>query len=233
MIRPLLALVLFALPAAAQAEDRGFIIGSYDNIRIDGPFEVHLTTGKSPSARATGNADALDSLSITVEGDTLVVSLTGGNWSSDSGAMITAPVITLATPNLRNAVVNSGAELTIDAMKGQDIILAINGSGALTVGAIDAQQFTATIVGTGSMTLAGKTDRATFALSGPGSIAGEGLMARDLVVRSDGSGVAHLAARYTADVTTTGLGLVTVAGEPSCTVHAIAGGPVRCGKQAN
>ena len=229
MIRTLIALALFLSPSLAHAADRTFLVGSFSRVRVDGPFAVTLNTGKSPGARASGSLDALDALTIGVDGDTLVVSMGAGNWSSDSGKMITPPAVTLATPSLQAAMINSGATLSVDAMKGQKLTLALNGSGTLTVGAITADQLEATIVGTGRMTLAGKAARARFSVSGPGSVDATNLIASDLVARSDGPGELDLAARYTADITTSGLGPVTVAGSPSCTVHAIAGGPVRCG----
>ncbi|TPG14198.1 DUF2807 domain-containing protein [Sphingomonas koreensis] len=233
MIRIALALALFAIPSLAAAADRSFIVGSFDRVRVDGPFAVTVVTGKSPAARASGSLDALDALTIRVNGDTLLVSMGAGNWTSDSGKMVVPPTITLATPSLRAATINSGATLAIDAMKGQTVSLALNGSGALSVGAIDADQFDATIVGTGRMTLAGKAARGRFTVSGPGSFDAGALIVSDLTARSDGPGELDLAARYTADVTTSGLGLVSVAGAPSCTIHAIAGGPVKCGKQGD
>ena len=68
---------------------------------------------------------------------------------------------------------------------------------------------------------------------GPGNIDARQLMVGDLTARSDGAGEMALAARYTADVTSAGLGMISVAGSPSCTVHALAGGPIRCGTQGD
>lgn len=233
MIRPLIALALLATPSLAHATDRSFIIGSFSKLRVDGPFAVTVTTGKSPGARGSGSLDALDGLTVQVNGDTLVVSMGAGNWSSDAGQMIVPPTVTLTTPTLTAATINAGATLSIDAMQGQAVTLAVNGTGTLDVGRVQADQLAATIVGTGRMTLGGTAAKARFVVSGPGSVAASALVAGDLTARSDGPGEMNLAARYTADITTTGLGPVTVAGAASCTVHAQAGGPVRCGTQAN
>lgn len=233
MIRPLLALALLAAPGIAHAADRSFLVGSFTRVRVDGPFAVTVMTGKSPGAKATGSRNALDALTVRVDGDTAVVTMGAGDWSSDSGQMITPPTVTLSTPMLQAATINAGATLGIDAMKGQRISLSVNGSGSLNVGAITADLLDARIVGTGQMTLAGTAQRAQVIVTGAGSIEATGLVAGDLTARSDGPGRLDLAARYTANITTTGLGPVTVAGSPSCTVRAVAGGPVRCGKQAD
>jgi hypothetical protein len=231
MIRPLLALALLGLPGIAHAADKAFLVGSFTRVRVNGPFRVTIATGKSPGAHASGSLDALHALTLQTDGDTLVVSMGAGNWTTDAGETVTPPTITLTTPTLQSAMINAGATLTVDAMKGQKVSLALNGSGELDVGAITADQLEARIVGTGRMALAGTAQRAQVIVNGPGSVAASDLVAGDLVARSDGPGTLDLAARYTATVTTTGLGAVTVAGSPSCTVHAYAGGPVRCGKQ--
>lgn len=233
MIRPLLALALLGLPGVAHAADRSFMLGSFTRVRVDGPFAVTIRTGKSPSATASGSANALDALTIRTEGDTAVVSMGASDWSSDSGQMLTPPQVTLTTPTLTTATINAGATVTIDAMKGQKVSLAVNGSGALSVRAITADLLDARIVGTGQMTLAGSAQRALVTVSGAGSVAASDLIVNDLTARSDGPGQLDLAARYTANISTTGLGPVTVAGSPSCTVRAAAGGPVKCGKQAH
>jgi len=231
MIRPLLALALLGLPGMAHAADRSFMLGSFTRVRVDGPFAVSIVTGKSPGAHASGSIAALDALTIRADGDTAVVSMGASDWSSDSGQMITPPQVTLTTPTLSAATLNAGATVTIDAMKGQKVSLAVNGSGALSVGSVSADLLDARIVGTGQMTLAGAAQRALVVVSGPGSVAASDLMVNDLTARSDGPGRLDLAARYTATISTTGLGPVTVAGSPSCTVRAAAGGPVKCGTQ--
>jgi len=231
MIRPLLALVLLGLPGAAHAADKTFLVGSFTKVRVNGPFRVTIATGRSPGARASGGLDALNALTLQTDGDTLVVSMGAGNWTTDAGETVTPPAVTLTTPALQSAMINAGAVLSVDAMKGQKVALALNGSGELEVGDITADRLEARIVGTGRMTLAGTAQRAEVIVNGPGSVAAGNLVAGDLVARSDGPGTLDLAARYTVSVTTTGLGAVTVAGSASCTVHAYAGGPVRCGKQ--
>jgi hypothetical protein len=233
MIRLVIAVLLIGLPAAAHAATRNFIIGSFEKVRVNGPFKLTVTTGKPPSGSATGSLDAVEAVTLQINGDTLVVSMGAGSWTSAGGTMIAPPAITVSTPRLQAATINSGAAVTIDAMTGQKVALALNGAGTLDVGAIDADQFEATIVGPGQMTLAGTAAKGRFLVSGPGSVEADRLIVDDLTVRSQGAGALSLAARRTADVTTAGLGMVTVAGSPSCTVHALAGGPIRCGTRGD
>ncbi|QNA85823.1 DUF2807 domain-containing protein [Sphingomonas sp. So64.6b] len=234
MIRHSLAalLVLLSVGAAASADaaERNYSVGSFDRIRIDGPFDVRLDTGKAPGAHADADVRTLDQLVIRVEGTTLIVRIGNEGWGETPGAARKAPIVTLSTPMLRAANVNAGARLTVNGMNGQRIDLSINGSGVLVVSDIAADQLNATVIGTGNITLNGRAAKTRLLTNGSGSIDASALDVSDLVVRLDGTGETRAAARYTASVTTTGLGAVIVTGDPACTVRAIAGGPVTCGK---
>ena len=78
----------------------------------------------------------------------------------------------------------------------------------------------------GAMTLGGTTGRARFLNSGTGAIDAGQLVARDLIVMSQGMGSGAFNARYTADISAMGLGSISVSGTPKCTVRGP--GPVAC-----
>jgi hypothetical protein len=225
-------LALLSLAAPATAAERTFSIGSFDRIRVEGPFEVQLTTGKSPGARAEGAARATEGLDIRVEGTTLIVRAALNGWGEQPVAGSTgAPVIRVSTQAIRSAAVIGGGQLTIDgAIKGQRIDLSLTGSGSLGAAALDADQFNATLLGSGSMKLGGRAAKVRLITSGSGTIDATPLSAGDLILRLEGPGETRATARFTANVTTTGLGAATVFGKPACTVKATAGGPISCGK---
>lgn len=90
MIRPTarLASVLTAvlcLAAPAAAATRSYTVTSFDRVRVDGPYSVQLSTGRSPFARASGSAQALDGLSLRVEGRTLVIRRNTSVWGGYPG----------------------------------------------------------------------------------------------------------------------------------------------------
>ncbi|OYY79536.1 MAG: hypothetical protein B7Y43_00130 [Sphingomonas sp. 28-62-20] len=230
--RAALGVVLLALtpPAAANAAERNYSVSSFDRIRVEGPFDVRLGTNQPPGGHAEADARTLDLLTLQVEGTTLIVRLSSNGWGESPQAARTAPVITLRTPSLRSALVNAGGKLAITPMKGQRLDLAVNGSGAISAAGIDADELYATVIGTGTIKLAGRTARAQLLSNGSGAIAAEALTVNDLIVRLDGTGETHAAARFTAKITTNGLGKVTVDGNPACTVTALAGGPIICGR---
>ncbi|MDY1009122.1 GIN domain-containing protein [Sphingomonas sp. CFBP9019] len=230
MIRFLALLLLFACPVAAAAADRSVSVGSFERVRIDGPFDVRLVTG-SPGAKVSGDPHATEAVEIRVDGATLSVRRSTSRWGERPEAGAQRPVIVmLSTPRLAFASVVAGGRLTIERMKGMRLDLAVSGAGSLAVNDAQADQLNAAVIGTGRMTLAGRSARARLTVSGPGLIDATALAVDDLVVMQDGVGETRASARRTAQVTNGGAGSVTVAGTAACTVRAAATGPVICGR---
>lgn len=228
MIRSLLMLsVLLATPAAAA--ERRHSVGSFDRLRVNGPFEVVHAPG-SPGARVSGDAVAVEQVQIRVEGSTLSVRMGGGGWGERPRAARMTPVlVTLSSPALAYASASAGGRLTIARVRGARFEAALSGSGSIAVAEAAVDDFAATVIGAGSVTVAGRARTARLAASGPGRIDGAGLQANELTVLLDGPGEVRAAARYSAAITNNGLGTVAVSGKPKCTVKARAGGPVTCG----
>ncbi|MES3099825.1 GIN domain-containing protein [Sphingomonas faeni] len=237
-MRYLLAVLLLSSPASGQsvATSRTVSVGSFDRVRVEGPFEVRVTIG-SPRATITGDPSIAESVAVRVDGTTLSVRKGTGGWGeqprgggSSSGRGGAGPIlVTLSTPGLTSASVAAGGRLTIAKMRGMRVDVTVTGNASLALIAADTDQLNATLIGTGQMTLAGRAARARLVTSGPGAIDASGLVVDDLTVHLDGVGETKAAARYTAQVTNSGLGSVTVTGNAKCRVDAAAGGPVVCG----
>ena len=235
-MRYLLApLLLLSSPAFAQgsAASRTVSVGSFDRVRVEGPFEVRVTIG-SPRATITGDSRMTETVAVRVDGTTLSVRKGTGGWGEQPRTRGSAPiVINLSTPGLTSASVAAGGRLTIARMRGMRVDVTVSGNSSMSLAAADTDQLNATLIGTGQMTLAGRAARARLVTSGPGAIDASALAVDDLTVHLDGVGETKATARYTAQVTNSGLGTVTVAGNAKCRVDAAAGGPVVCGKGSN
>ena len=242
MNRLLLLLACLVVAAPVHAAERHYVVTSFDRVRVDGPFEVHLTTREAPAATADGSPRATDRVSIRVEGTTLIVSVGSGGRSEipahgsvqgPGEGKVAAPIIRLSTQGLRGATVVGGGSLMIDgAVAAQRIDLYVTGSGTLAAAALDADQLNATLLGSGTMTLGGRGGRVRLLASGSGMLDAAALRGDDVMVRLDGSGSALATARYTANATSTGAGAVTIYGKPECKVKATVGGPISCGEIA-
>lgn len=231
MIRRCLAVALL-LPAAAQAADRNVGIGSFDRLRITGPFQVTVATGRPPRATVSGDPRTIDDVELAVNGSTLAIRLRPGVQGAPVRNASTAPIVlTLATPGLSTVTVIGGAKVSIGAMKGDRIDASLAGAGSLAIAATDTAQLSATLIGAGSLSIGGgRAARARYVVNGPGGIDAGAVDADDVVVRIEGVGETRARARYTADVTNTGQGSIVVAGNAKCTVRGVPGGTVACGR---
>ncbi|WP_019515450.1 GIN domain-containing protein [Sphingomonas sp. Mn802worker] len=226
----LLALLSLLVATPAGAADRVWNIGSFDRIRVDGPFEVQVTIGASPRATASApDAALLERLRLSNEGGTLSLRLDRGTGDRAGRGADAAPVFTLSTVGLRGVSLLSGAKVSVTQMKGERVDLSVTGTGSMSVDDIVAEQVNASVIGSGALRLAGRASKVRLLTNGPGSIDAAALSAADLFVSMDGAGETRAAARYSAQITSNGMGRITVSGNPKCVVRAAAGGPVACG----
>ena len=222
-----LSLLLLFVAAPAHADERRYMLSSFDRIRVEGPFEVTVVAGSSAGAVATGERRSLDSVSVRVQGTTLIVSPSVNAWGGYPGAASSTPRVTVTAGALRAAAMIGGGRLSVARMGGARIELTLTGAGALTVGDARGDRVDATLIGTGRIVAAGQVLKGRFESSGAGAVDAAGLSVGELTVnwRSDGDG--RFAARATADVDAAARGAVTVLGTAACTVRG--GGPVTCG----
>ena len=234
MFRIILGLALTVLALPASAADRSYTITSFDRVRVEGPFDVRLTVGNAgQSAKASGDADVLANLDIDVQGTTLTVRKGSGGWGERGKVGGPAPAITLVTSNLRTVTVIGGGKLTVGgAIRNQRFDVQLNGTGSIDARGIASDELYVTLIGAGNIAMAGKSARARLVTSGSGTIMALPLTVGDLMVRLDGPGETQVSARFTADLTSTGLGRIVVAGGAKCTTNAQAGGPILCGPDA-
>lgn len=233
MTRWLFAILLLA-PTAASAEERRVSIGSFDHVRINGAFDVTITTGGSPGATLVGDRDALSDVDLHSEGTTLTLRrTTAGRWSEQRQGPPTTPLrILLTTPGLSGVAAIGGSRIAVSRMAGTRIDLAATGSGAISVAAVQGDLLNVQLIGEGRVAIAGRVANARLLANGAGTIDAAALDAGDVIAHLDGLGTIAARARYTAQVSSTGLGTVSVAGRPKCRVSASAGAPVSCGSGA-
>ncbi|MEO5494030.1 MAG: DUF2807 domain-containing protein [Sphingomonas sp.] len=234
MLRFALGLLLCALAVPASAADRTYTVTGFDRVRVEGPFDVRLTvTSAGASAKASGEADMLANLDIAVQGTTLIVRKGANGWGERGKPNGAATVITLVTSNLRMATVLGGGKLAVGgSIRSQRLDLQVNGTGSIDARGIATDELYVGLVGAGNVALAGRSGRAQLQTNGSGTILAIPLTVNDLIVRLDGTGETQVSARFTADLTSTGLGRIVVAGGAKCTAKAQAGGPILCGPDA-
>ncbi|UZK64990.1 GIN domain-containing protein [Sphingomonas sp. M1-B02] len=224
-MRLLALLPMLTIGATSPVDERRFMISGFDQLRVDGPFEVEVVPG-SPGAVATGSRVSLDQVSVRVDGGTMVVSTGPLGWETRGKSTDWAPRVRVSVRALRAVRITGGARVRVAEMRGGRVDMSLNGTGTLDVGSIQADDFTASLAGFGKMTLAGITARGRVRNYGEGSIDAAGLSVGDANLFSQSTGDLRIAVRFTARAVALGKGAIRIDGKPECRVSG--SGPIEC-----
>jgi hypothetical protein len=217
----------FAAPAAAA--ERRYSVNDFDRLVIEGPFVVRLVTGRPSSAVATGSPEALERVSVEVQGRTLRVRPNRSAWGGYPGAAAGPVAIELTTRELAAASVNGAGSLAIDRVAGLRLDLAVEGTGRIGASALAVDNLVIGMIGSGRMQLGGRATEVRASVHGWGDIDGSALRAQGVNLVTDSAGRIALQAEREATVTATGIGEVEVTGAGACTVRGLSAAQVRCG----
>jgi hypothetical protein len=216
-------------------------IDSIDSIDINGPMEVEVRVGETPSLQVEGDSNLLPLLHTDVSGGTMRVWVEGNLRSSNPLRVV------YTTARLRDIHTNGSGRLSVTGLNGGSLSLSQNGSRSVrltgNVGRLEVRSN-----GSGSIDAAGLQSGSTLASSNGsgrldlGRLQGESLSVdlrgsggvnasgsvRDMNVRLFGSGSADLA-RLTcqsADLATYGSGSISAAVSQSLVANASGSGRV-------
>lgn len=227
-----LSFAVLALAAAGPglAAERRYPVTDFDRVQVDGPYEVTLATGFTGGARAEGSAEALDRISIEVQGNVLKVRPNRSAWGGYPGDR-TGPVkIFLTTRTLRAAAVTGSGSLEVDRARGLRVDVSVSGSGRLGVAAVDADNLVVGLLGSGRIALAGRASQLKATIQGSGDLAAAGLKAEDAQVTADTAGSVAVAVARTVKLKLSGSGDVEIAGNASCAIEGEGSGKILCGR---
>jgi putative autotransporter adhesin-like protein len=225
---PFILALLAAAPAVAA--ERRLAVTDFDRVQVEGPYQVTLLTGLSSGARVEGSAEALDRISVGVQGNTLRVRPNRSAWGGYPGDTAGPVKVALTTRDLRTATVVGSGSLDIDRARGLRVDLSVSGSGRLAVANVDADNLVVGLLGSGRITLAGHAKQLKATIRGSGDLAGAGLRADDAVILADTAGAVTVAVARTASVTALGPGDVDILGDATCTIDARGAGRILCGR---
>jgi hypothetical protein len=218
------------MAAPALAAERGYSVTSFDRIRVEGPFAVTVSTGKAVSAKASGSEEALERVSVRVEGRTMLIRPNLSGWGGYPGQQPGAASIAVTTPDLNTASVIGPGSLAIDRMKAPRVTLIVEGSGRLAVRSIETDNASLAIAGSGVIEAAGQAKQAAAIARGVAEIRAGDLAVSDLTLTSESAGAVTMQASRSAKVNALGLGAIAVGGTAACEVKKVGGGPLTCGK---
>lgn len=210
--------------ATGEGAERSYALSGFDSVELSGPDDVRVSVGPEFSVRATGPAETLDRLEVTVEGDRLRVQRHGRTLGHDAGA-----TVFVTMPSLRAASLAGSGDIAVDRVEGDEFAAAIGGSGDLTVKRVEVERLKGSIAGSGTLALAGVARELDASIAGSGDIEAGGLTADRARVSLMGSGDVKAAVRGDATVSLMGSGDVDLGPAARCTVSKAGSGTVRCG----
>lgn len=214
------AAALAGSPVAAAPNTRNYSVTTFNKIRLEGPYKVHLVTGVSPFARASGSQAALDGVSVEIQGRTLVVRSNRSAWGGYPGTQPGPVEINVGTYDLAAAFLNGAGSLSIDKIRGLSFELWVQGSGSANVAAVDVDQLKVGISGAASATLAGKAPKLTATVRGTSQFDASTLGTKDVVVATEGPSIVKVNAVSSAKIDASGIATIEVIGGAACTVKA-------------
>lgn len=210
------------VPAQGSGAARTYDVRDFTTIKLAGSDDVDVRVGGGFSVRAEGDPQILAKLTISHDGDRLIVSR---RWS---GARGTARVY-VTLPKLTAASLDGSGDLAIDQVRGDSFDARLAGSGNLRIAQVAADSLALSLAGSGNIATAGQTGQLSLSLAGSGNVDATGLVAREAAIKSAGSGNVRATVRGPATVSLVGSGDVDLGGGARCTVRKAGSGTVRCG----
>ncbi|MCJ8158604.1 head GIN domain-containing protein [Sphingomonas sp. LaA6.9] len=221
--------VMLGMTPAAHATERGFTVTDFDRIRIDGPYQIEITTGRSTTAKASGDRDAVERVSLQVQGRTLMIRPDRSIWGANGAASAGPVTIRLSMGELRTLMLYGSGSVRIDRARGPRLELMIQGSGRLEIGEVATDRLDIGMTGSGAAKLAGHVKLLNAVVRGSAALDGGALLANDLVLNTETASEVTLGARTSAKIQSTGAGNTSIIGRAACTVTATGAGGVSCG----
>jgi hypothetical protein len=230
MIRPFLVALLALAAAPAAGETRRLAVGDFDRVIVEGPYEVHLVTGRASAASATGRRESLDRLSVDVQGMTLRIRRSRNAWAGTPGADPGIVAVELSTRALRSARLIGPARFAVEGVRGLRVEFSVEGSGTLTARGVDADHLALALLGSGRLDIAGATRNLAGNFQGTGDVDAAALAASAATISNTSGGAVTLTVNGPATIANQGLGTIRVGGRPVCTISGVGGERVLCAR---
>ena len=219
-----MCMVFAALPA--HAAERNFLVGSFEELIVEGDIQVMLTTGKAPSAKASGDQRRLSSLKIERQGRVVRIRVTGLQASRAQGEPIK---VSLTGRDVRKLLMAGNGKITVNDISVPDFRLEIRGSGEIDVASVKNERLVALVVGNGKLTLgSGTVTSGEVVIDGAPTIAAKGVITGKLNLQQNGPANSQFTVKRSADITNSGAGSITIDGEATCFIRQAGGATIRC-----
>lgn len=204
---------------ASLSASRNFGIRSFEEIRVEGPYQVTLKTGVAPYAKAVGSPSSLDRIDLELRGNTLIVRAAPSTHSSTSLDALQPVAIELGTHDLTSASLAGAGSLSIDKLKAFKFNLTVAGAGNADIANAAIDQLSLVLAGNAASRLSGKAKQMTAVLRGLSTLDSSGLEVSDARIGGDGPTTVRANVTKSLKIDGTGTASFTLTGRPSCTLN--------------
>lgn len=210
------------VPPQGSGTTRTYDVRDFSAVKLSGSDDVDVRVGSGFSVRAEGDPRILEKLTISRDGDRLIVSRRWSEARSNARVYVTVPRLTAAS-------LDGSGDLTVDQVRGSGFDARLAGSGNLRIAQVATDSLELALAGSGNIATSGQTGRLSVNLAGSGNVDSAALVAREAAIKSAGSGDIRAAVRGAATVALIGSGNVDLGDGARCTVRKLGSGTVRCG----
>jgi hypothetical protein len=196
-------------------------LSGFSELKIGGPFEVHITQGQNESIKYQAPTELADRILVEVEGGTLKIRNKHDNWGWGYNSWYGEKsvwrhaqkiVVYLSVKELNSIVVSgSGSAIFNEGITTKFLSVRTSGSGSIA-GKIDVKKLDSHISGSGEIKLSGNAETSAVRVSGSGHFASRDLTTIRSAALVSGSGRVEVNASDKVDATVHGSGGVSYTG---------------------
>jgi len=193
-------------------------LGTFNAINMRGIGKLFIEQGKEQKVSIQGDAVAIGRIITNVKNEKLVIDI-GRDWVEKIGAgfdFLSANDIriNITVKNLKELEITGAAEIEVENLKTDSLILKMTGASNVKVLDLKADTLKTDLPGAGKIRVEGKVKDQSVTLTGAGNFSGHNLESKTARVTLSGVGSAQLWVTDEIDVTITGVGSVEYYGSP-------------------
>jgi Putative auto-transporter adhesin, head GIN domain len=221
------SIIALASFAPAQAAERSYLVGSFEDVIVEGDIIVDLTTGIAPSAKANGDRDRLSALKVERQGSVVRIRMEGLLANRVGGEPLR---VTLTGRNIGKILLRGNGKIKSTGLTMPQTRLEIRGSGEIEIASVNSDRLVALLVGAGKLTLGGgKVRDGDVTIDGSPVIASAVDMQK-LKLFQNGPAKTQFLVDDSAEITNSGTGTISIDGKATCFIRQAGGATINCKK---
>lgn len=182
------ALAIVMPATAADEVTNARDVKKFTKILVEGAIDLSVEAGKKQSVDVTTATSHIDRVTTVVEGDTLVISMTGRRWRNADVS------VSIAMQTLDGLIVEGAVDAELTNINSKDFMIEISGAADIIID--------------------GECGSADFEINGAGDLSAQDFKCEDVKVVINGAGDAEVYASASVVAAINGVGDIDVYGDP-------------------